>query len=121
MSNYLDELIDGIVHFDHYLEDTTHMSNNQPFLCYLNRIIDEEKFIIQNKSSHYFNLKLYDQLVNLKDDYQYRISTIKQKDHHDDIIFIDKLIYSIQQIPFVRDQLNVDNQIQETNLHFSES
>jgi GTP-binding protein EngB required for normal cell division len=116
MSNYLEKLIDGIIYFGHFLKDTTHISDNDQILSYLNRIIQQETLIIQNKSPNIFNWKLRNQLVKLKYDYQYRISRMRQTDHHHDIIFIDKLIDSIQQIPFVRDQINVNNQIQEINV-----
>ncbi|CAF1306272.1 unnamed protein product [Rotaria sp. Silwood1] len=113
------ELLQISINLVHFLMYVMHMTDNDPFLFNLNRIINEENFICNNISSHHFNLLLYNQLRLLKQDYEKQMNNIIEKRVQNESSVIENINDSIaylKQIPMIKIQLDAARKIQETFL-----
>jgi hypothetical protein len=107
-----EDLLDIIVHFAQFLLQGNQKTNNDPFLLYLNQMINEEKSFSSNLVPHGMNLGLYNQLINFRQNYQRRLNLIKQKSVGNDLD-IDDVIEKTKQIPMIKIQLDASTKMEE--------
>jgi GTP-binding protein EngB required for normal cell division len=112
---YRKDLLHICVNLSYFILEKHHFTDNDLFLIYINKMIDEERSICGNFSAHAMNLALYNELINFKQDYQRQINLIKQKHFHNDFD-IDDLIEKVKQIPSIKIQLDAARKIQETSV-----
>ncbi len=112
---YKENLLYICVHLAHFIMHEDRITNNDPFLFYLNKIIDEERYIFENISFSRMNIALYHQLINFKHDYQRQIDIIKQKNNQNNYDVYD-LIEKVKHIPMIKIQLDAARRIQETSV-----
>jgi GTPase SAR1 family protein len=110
-----EDLLYRSVRLAHFLLQEHHNTNNDPFLSYLNKMIDDERSICENISSHRVNIALQNQLINFKQNYQREMNAIKQKHNQNDYDIYD-LIENVKQIPMIKIQLDAARKMQETNV-----
>jgi hypothetical protein len=107
-----EDLLDIIVHFAQFLLQGNQKTNNDPFLLYLNQMINEERSFSSNLAPHGKNLALYNQLTNFRQNYQRRLTSTKQESIGNDLD-IDDLIETIKQIPIIKIQLDASTKMPE--------
>jgi len=112
---YRKDLLHICVNLSYFILEKHHFTDNDLFLIYLNKMIDEERSICEIFSGHTMNWALYNELINFKQDYQRQINLIKQKHFHNDFD-IDDLIEKVKQIPSIKIQLDAARKIQETSV-----
>jgi hypothetical protein len=101
-------------HLAYFLLEGHYTTNDDLFLLYLNRMIDEERFILGTLGSHRLNLALYNQLINFRRNYHRQIDIINQT-HIQKNIDIDDVIENVKKIPMVKIQLDASRKMQETS------
>ena len=97
-----DKLLYFTMHLANFFANANPTAIHDPFMVYLNRMIDEEKTMCTNESSSAMNSLLYRRLVSFKSDYERNLYRIEQDD-----IDIHDLIEKVKQIPSVKKQIDV--------------
>jgi hypothetical protein len=114
MKGNLDRLKPMITEFVYFFKHVVRISKeNDPILFALNRMIDEEKYICSQKGQNTLNLYLYNELKNLRKEYEniWTTSTSNQKSMT--LSYVYEHIKNVSQNPTISQQLDVVKQIQE--------
>jgi len=114
MRENLDGLKQMITEFVYFFKHIVRISKeNDPILFALNRIIDEEKYICSQKGQNTLNSYLYNELKNLRKEYEniWTTSTSNQKSMT--LSYVYEHIKNVSQHPSISQQLDAVKQIQE--------
>ena len=85
----------------HYLKFATNEFRSDPFLCQLNHMIDQERYICELLPTGNLNFDLYHQLLDLRKQYQELITDLEKKKTETEFD-VGTLIQGIKQIPMVK-------------------
>ena len=119
-STMIEPLFIASIEFAYFLTEATQYTKYDPFYQSFNRLINEERNIIEKVQINQCNLQLLDQLKGIRDEYQNRMQQRKQQGWNGDLSSIKQHIETVNNYPIVREQIVVIKESQARLMHIFE-